>query len=82
MPQPYGDVDDWEEHFNYLVRFFHDTRYIKINSKPMLLIYKSKDIPKFDEMINFWNELAISHGFDDGLHIVETMGGSNQNLLL
>lgn len=75
MPQNYGNKEDWLVHFSYLVQFFKDNRYIKINGKPVLLIYKSKDIPNFDQMIDFWNALAFEHGFENGIHIVETMGG-------
>lgn len=75
MPQNYGGKKDWENHFFYLVQFFNDHRYTKVDGKPVLLIYKSKDIPNFDEMVDFWNTQAAKHGFSNGLHIVETMGG-------
>ncbi|MCA4015308.1 glycoside hydrolase family 99-like domain-containing protein [Vibrio vulnificus] len=75
MPQQYGGKKDWKSHFLYLVQFFKDPRYTKIDGKPMLLIYKSKDIPNFDEMLEYWDTLAAQYGFVDGLHIVETMGG-------
>lgn len=75
MAQNYGDKKDWESHFLYLLQFFNDHRYTKVDGKPLLLIYKSKDIPNFDEMVEYWNILAIKSGFDSGLHIVETMGG-------
>ncbi|WP_188008916.1 glycosyltransferase WbsX family protein [Grimontia hollisae] len=75
MPQNYGGKKDWENHFIYLVQYFNDHRYTKVDGKPMLLIYKSKDIPNFDEMVEYWNTLATQYGFVDGLHIVETMGG-------
>ncbi|MBG5986040.1 glycoside hydrolase family 99-like domain-containing protein [Proteus vulgaris] len=75
VAQNYGSSTDWEKHFNYLVKYFKDERYIKINGSPMLLIYKSKNIPNFDDMLLYWNDLAIKHGFEKGLHIVETMAG-------
>lgn len=29
----YGNEDDWQEHFNYLLPFFKDNRYYKLNNK-------------------------------------------------
>lgn len=65
MPQEYGDKNEWEQHFNYLLKFFEDDRYIKIDGFPILVIYRPEIIPKFDEMIKFWRFLAKKHGFRD-----------------
>lgn len=72
MPQNYGDKDDWENHFNYLLNFFIDERYIKINNKPLMLIYRTDNIDNCDQMIENWNELAKNNGFE-GIYIVETL---------
>jgi hypothetical protein len=69
IEQVYGEEADWKKHFLYLLQFFKDKRYIKINNKPMLNIYRSSDIEKLDEMLNCWNELAVDNGFD-GVYIV------------
>ena len=67
--QEYGVKKDWKIHFDYLLDFFKDPRYIKINNKPMLNIYNSSDILELKSMIEFWSELAIENGFD-GIYIV------------
>jgi len=72
MPQKYGNKDDWKKHFNYLLPFFMDTRYIKEDNCPMFLIYKSSSIPCAEEMMNYWNSLAQEAGFN-GIHFVETL---------
>ncbi len=69
--QEYGTVDDWTDHFNYLLRFFMDDRYIKEGNKPMLLIYHPEKIQCLHSMLKTWNWLAIQNGFD-GLYIVST----------
>ena len=63
MPQNYGNKEDWKKHFEYLVQFFNDERYIKENGKPMFIIYKPDIIPNCYEMMEYWNELAIQEGF-------------------
>ncbi|MEJ5264855.1 MAG: glycoside hydrolase family 99-like domain-containing protein [Bacteroidales bacterium] len=72
MPQNYGDKDDWIRHFNYLLPFFQDERYIKVDGQPMFLIYKSKSIENCKEMMETWIELAKQHGMP-GIHFVETL---------
>lgn len=82
MPQSYGDHNDWVEHFNYLLPFFKDDRYIKVGNRPMFFIYKTKSIPCCKEMMDLWIELAQNNGFA-GIHFVETLrDGScdNRNL--
>lgn len=72
MAQEYGSEKEWEEHFNYLNQFFKDERYIKVDNKPMLLIYRTEHIPNVNKMIEFWNNLAIENGFN-GIYLVETL---------
>jgi hypothetical protein len=72
MPQEYGTQKEWAEHFEYLLDFFNDPRYIKIEGKPMMVIYRTSSIPKVNEMIDLWEKLSIEAGFN-GLHIVETL---------
>ena len=69
MAQEYGDEKDWHDHFDYLMKFFSDERYIKIDNKPVLQIYRSFDIKKLDEMLSCFNKWAKEKGFD-GVYIV------------
>ncbi len=74
LEQKYGSENQWKEHFEYLLPFFQDDRYIKIDGKPVFLIYKVSNIPCLSEMIDFWRRLAASFGLC-GLYII----GSNCN---
>lgn len=67
--QKYGGPDQWTQHFNYLLQFFQDKRYIKINNKPMFLIYRINEMDRYNEMLKLWDKLALENGFD-GMHIV------------
>ncbi|MBO5032044.1 MAG: glycoside hydrolase family 99-like domain-containing protein [Lachnospiraceae bacterium] len=64
LEQKYGTEIDWEKHFNYLLSFFKDSRYIKVDNKPLFLIYKTSKISRIDAMLVFWNELALRNGLD------------------
>lgn len=63
MPQEYGGKLDWKRHFEYLLPFFRDERYIKEHGKPMFIIYKPDAISDCYEMMGYWNSLAIESGF-------------------
>lgn len=63
MPQTYGGQPEWKQHFDYLLDFFNDRRYIKENNKPLFIIYRPELIPCLNEMLSYWDELAIKHGF-------------------
>lgn len=63
IEQRYGDKKEWEEHFNYLLDYFKDSRYIKLDGKPMFVVYKPELIEKRREMLDTWNKLAKKEGF-------------------
>ncbi len=61
--QKYGDKGEWKKHFEYFLPFFKDDRYIKEDNKPLLVIYRPDIIHCLNEMLDYWNELAIETGF-------------------
>jgi hypothetical protein len=70
--QDYGSTEDWIDHINYLIPFFRDTRYIKVEERPVFLIYRTKDFSKFDEMIVLWNSILKRNNLKE-LYIIETL---------
>lgn len=64
IEQHYGNEKEWEDHFNYLLPFFKDCRYIVNNNKPLFIIYRPELIDCLEEMLDLWNKLAIKNGFD------------------
>lgn len=65
LEQKYGREAEWKEHFEYLVPFFQDKRYIKKNRSPVFLIYKPEDIVCLSQMIGYWKELAKGYDIED-----------------
>lgn len=62
IPQFYGGKKEWKEHFEYLYPFFIDDRYIKVDGKPFVVIYRAEVIPNLNEMLDYWNSLAQEMG--------------------
>ncbi len=74
--QEYGDREIWIEHYYYLAQFFKDDRYLKINGKPVFMIYNVFHIRCFNEMMKLWDELSKKDGFP-GLYIIGTKSNTN-----
>lgn len=69
MDVRYGDKDEWEAHFQYLLPYFRDRRYIKEDGRPLLVLYQPEKIPCLDEMLDYWNNRAAEEGLN-GLKII------------
>lgn len=69
IKQEYLGKKDYEEHFYSCLKAFKDERYIKVEGKPLFLIYSPKDIPSNKEFIDCWNRLAKENGLK-GIYFV------------
>lgn len=52
-----------------LFKYFKDERYIRINNKPILIIYRSNIIPHIKKISKIWRKEAKKEGFD-GLYLI------------
>lgn len=69
LEQKYGGERQWRQHFEYLVPFFKDERYIKIDGKPLFMIYRVSDIPCLIEMLECWRNWVVEYGLK-GIYII------------
>ncbi|WP_165829016.1 glycoside hydrolase family 99-like domain-containing protein [Flavobacterium sp. HTF] len=76
IEQTYNGKEGYQIYFDYLLPFFKDERYIKIDNKPMFHVYRFDDIPNVQEFITVFNELAIANGFA-GIYFVATIASEN-----
>lgn len=61
----YGDQKDWKKHFEYLLPFFKDKRYIKKDNRPLFsILNQDNNTEVLMKMCSYWDELAKEHGFD------------------
>ena len=67
-----GEADD-RAHFDYLLQAFMDPRYITVDGKPLLYIYKPLKMPDSKRRLDRWRDWARQAGLK-GLYIV----GNNQ----
>lgn len=60
----YGNEQAWKEHFEYLLPYFKDSRYIKINNKPVFGFFQPvNDFTTIRKMVSYWDDLARANGF-------------------
>ncbi len=64
-------TEDHVRVFADLARYFVDKRYIRVDGKPLIMIYRTGIIPKVEEMIAIWRREAEKAGFP-GIYIVAT----------
>ncbi len=57
--------------FDDLLTYFKDKRYITVDGKPVILIYRPMIIPELDEMLKTWQTRAPAAGFP-GVYVVAT----------
>ncbi|MFO0059231.1 MAG: glycoside hydrolase family 99-like domain-containing protein [Cyanobacteriota bacterium] len=69
IAQNYSSDDDIS-HFMALLPYFKDSRYIKIDNKPLILIYRSSLLPDSVHTTSLWRKLAIENDLD-GLYLVK-----------
>jgi lipopolysaccharide biosynthesis protein len=62
IKQSYPGLKDYESHFNALVQAFHDSRYLKIEGKPIFVVYYPSGLPQPNRFTDYWNELALNSG--------------------
>jgi lipopolysaccharide biosynthesis protein len=56
------DPTMWTQHFEYLFRAWSDERAIKVDGKPIFLIYRPHFIERVGDMLDHWRELAVKRG--------------------
>ncbi len=63
LKQNYNDEDD-RKHIQSLMPYFKDPRYIRVDGKPVFIIYKSTELPDAKRTIEIWREEAKKEGIE------------------
>ena len=62
--QEYSEQDNLA-HIEWLINAFRDDRYIKIDGRPLLLVYRLDNIPNLSSLIEKWRDRVQQYGFPD-----------------
>ncbi|MCD6017978.1 MAG: glycosyl hydrolase [Bacteroidetes bacterium] len=63
LKQNYCEEDD-RKHIQSLIPYFKDDRYIKVDGKPVFIVYKSTELPDAKRTLEIWREEARKEGLE------------------
>jgi len=63
--QEYLGVSDYRRYFERACRHFESDNYVKINGRPVFIVYAASDIPDATQFFDLWRTLAQERGFPD-----------------
>lgn len=69
IEQTYPGEDDHRRHFESLLPAFMDSRYIRVDGKPLFMIYDPSDLPGGKRTLDLWRGFAINAGLP-GIYFV------------
>lgn len=64
LKQEYSPEDDFN-HIQTLITYFKDSRYIKVNGKPVFIVYRPNLFPNIKSTIALWRAEVKKAGFED-----------------
>lgn len=68
MEQP-NTVESYKDAIHDMINYLKDERYIKVNGKKLLIIYRPSFIPNFDEVLSYWRICCKNEGVGE-IHIM------------
>ncbi|MDX2503412.1 MAG: glycoside hydrolase family 99-like domain-containing protein [Gammaproteobacteria bacterium] len=74
--------ESWSSHFDYLIKAWSDKRAIKIDGKPVFIIYRPQKIEKIESMLAFWNKKAKESGLKGVYYIFQKQYELSDNTCL
>ena len=64
LEQKYSEQDDLL-HIEYLAKFLNDKRAIKVDGKPLLIIYKTENLPDAKNTVEIWRKYCRENGIGE-----------------
>jgi hypothetical protein len=74
-----GGEPEWRQHFEYLLPAWRDPRALRVDGKPVFLIYRIGGIPNAADMLRCWRRWAAESGLP-GLHVVAMLTVFNDSI--
>ncbi len=69
VEQTYPGEADYRAHFEVLLRAFRDDRYLRVDGKPLFMIYKPRDVPEARQVTDLFRAMAAEASLP-GLYLV------------
>jgi lipopolysaccharide biosynthesis protein len=69
IEQTYPGPEDDRAHFESVLEAFEDPRYLRVNGRPLLYIFRPEELPDPPRFVERWQEMAVKAGLR-GLYLV------------
>ena len=79
IEQKYPGDEDYKNHFNSILAAFKDKRYIRVDGKPIFLIWSPSEMPDSAHFIKLWKRLAAENGIGDIFFAAFSSSSTNVN---
>jgi hypothetical protein len=73
IEQTYPGPEDEARHFAYLLDAFRDERYLRIDGRPVMFLYKPGELPEPARFVERWQSMARDAGLE-GLYLIAGLG--------
>lgn len=80
--QTYLGIDDITSFFYDILPALKDRRYLRVEGKPLFLIYRPNEVPDAYPLIRIWRHLAKKEGLDDIFFLGNDPHSSQKSLLV
>lgn len=80
MEQTYPGEQDAREHFQFLLKAFRDSRYVKVNGAPFLFVFEPMSLPK--QYIEWFRQWTKEEGFPDIYLVANVVWGNDDSKYL
>ena len=71
MEQTYPGKDDYIAHFNCLLKAFKDKRYMRVDDKPIFVVYRPNALPDIKLFVDTFQQKAVENGLK-GVYLIAT----------
>lgn len=78
IEQHYPGESDIVRHFEYIRRFIEDPRYLRIDGKPVFVIYKPLEMPDISDFMRIWNTLIKKYNIADSFYFIGHLINANE----
>ena len=69
LEQSYPGPEDDQAHFDAIVDAFRDSRYLRVDDRPVFYVFRPEDLPNAAEFVDRWQQMARHAGLP-GLYLV------------
>ena len=73
--------EDHRRHLEHLLRASSDKRYVRVDNKPLLVVYNPDDLPESRRVTDLWRDLAVAQVCKDSFWLPDIPSEWDSNVM-